>query len=191
MTDLSALAPKTVAIEVVIPAYGVGDKARSEVIEIRMLSYHRWHEIGAMVVDPIMPETRFNALTHTKEPNPEDPDYRRGLYLANVKRDSLRAAAAFEAGGAVLPGDDLETKAAWLADNVDAGVLNALIIFLRRAAEKGLAQIAARADSFQPVRSPGTGNAGSEGVDAGTVVEPAGRREDDLAGVDTVSAAAD
>ncbi|MCC6615938.1 MAG: hypothetical protein IT320_20880 [Anaerolineae bacterium] len=174
MTDLTALKPKTVALEVVNTAYGVGEAARTETVEIRTLSYHRWHEIGAMVTDPVMPETRFNALTRSKEPNPDDPDYRRELFAAQVKRDALRAADAIEGGGTPIPGDDLEDKAAWLADNLDAGVLNALIIFLRRVAERGLAQISARADSFQPVRAAGDPDAGTAPVDDDDVAEPAG-----------------
>lgn len=183
MTDLNALKPKTVEIEVVIAAYGVGENARKVTVEICTLSYHRWHELGAMVTDPIMPETRFNPVTRTKEANPDDPDYRRDLYLANVKRDALRAVTAIEGGGTDIPGADLEEKAAWLADNIDAGVMNALIIFLRRAAERGLAQIATRADSFQRLRDEGDPNGGApRGLDDGDMVESNGRREGSMVG---------
>lgn len=186
MTDLTALKPKTVALEVIIAAYGLGANARRETIEIRILSYHRWHEIGAMVTDPVMPETRWNALARSKEPNPDDPDYRRERYMAKVKRDAMRAADAIEGGGTPIPGGDLEQKAEWLADNLDGGVMNALIVFLYRAIEGGGARIKARADSFHSIRDVGIGDSGSQGVDDGDVAEPAGRGEGSVAGVDAI-----
>lgn len=188
MLNLDALKPKTVAIEVLITAYGVGEHARRETVEIKMLSYHRWHEIGAMVTDPVMPETRWNGLTKSKEANPDDPDYRRDLLLASIKRNALRAAAAIEDGGTPIPGDDLEEKATWLAENLDAGVLNAIIIFLHRAAERGMAQIAARAESFQPVRGAGDADdRPASGLDAGDMAEADRPGEDGLVGVDAAA----
>lgn len=174
MTDLNALKPKTVAVEVLITAYGVGENARKVTVEICTLSYHRWHELGAQVTDPIMPDTRFNPVTRTKEANPDDPDYRREKTLADARRNALRVTKALIDGGTDIPGADLEEQAEWAADNIDAGVMNALVVFLWRAAERGLAQIATRAESFQLLRGVSAGDSGSQGLDNDNLAGAAG-----------------
>lgn len=190
MTDLAALAPKTVEVVVTIDAYG-GDTPRREIVELKTLSHHRWNEIGARIPNPPVPKTRIDSVTKEKVENPLDPEYQAELLLRSYIRNRMRLADAIEGGGTPVPGESLEDKAVWLGDNIDAGVMNALIVFLSRAAERGLAQITTRAASFQPVRNPGAGDTRQERVDGGDLVGANGHRERHLASVDDAPPPAD
>jgi hypothetical protein len=166
MNWLEALRPKTVGIDVVINAYGV-EAPRTHRVELLTLSYHRWHEIRRMVSDPPIPLTKM--VGTTKSPNPDDPDYKRAVAIAELKRNALCLAAAIEGGGTGIDGGDLEAKAIWLAENVDAGVMTACITFLRRSVESGFARVVERADDFRPVPSAGDADVPAQRLDAGDV----------------------
>ncbi len=121
-------------------------------VPLGTLSYGAWMQAESMVPEPAIPRT-LAGPGGTKQPNPADISYRAALAEANEKRAYLRLAISLQDAGMNIPGESLEEKAKAIRDSLDAGVANALLVFLASAAMQGKAQAETAADGFR-------GNAG-------------------------------
>lgn len=139
---IAQAAPVVVTVEVELP-YG-----RTLNIPLGTLSYGEWMQAELAVPEPAIPRT-LTGPGGQKIPNRDDVTYKAALAAAVEKRAYLRLAAALEKGGTVLPGATLEDKAASVRDEMDAGVANALLVFLAGAVMQARAQAADNAGMFR------------------------------------------
>lgn len=139
---IAQAAPVIVTVEVELP-YG-----RTLNVPLGTLSYGEWMQAELAVPEPAIPRTLAGAGGQ-KLPNRDDVAYKAALAAAVEKRAYLRLAAALEKGGTALPGVTLEDKAASVRDEMDAGVANALLVFLASAVVQARAQAAENAGMFR------------------------------------------
>lgn len=135
-------APVVVTVNVELP-YG-----RELAVPLATLSYGRWMQAETMVPEPAVPRT-LAGPGGTKVQNPQDVKYRQELAEANEKRAYIRLAMALEDGGMSITGSTIEEKAMAVRNELDAGVANALLVFLAQAAMQGKAQATSAADGFR------------------------------------------
>lgn len=128
------------------------------------LSYVEWNEIGLAVENPAVPATRWNDRAQRKDPNPYDPGYLADLEMAETERMLRRLASALIKGGMSIPGDDLGEYAECLR-NLDTGIINALLTWLRNAGIGVMAELDARAETFHGLRTAGVEGVRTEGLE--------------------------
>lgn len=139
---IAQAAPVIVTVEVELP-YG-----RTLNVPIGTLSYGEWMQAELAVPEPPIPRTLAGSGGQ-KLPNRDDVTYKAALAAATEKRAYLRLAAALEKGGTELPGATLEDKSAAVRDEMDAGVANALLVFLASSVMQARAQAAESAGMFR------------------------------------------
>lgn len=124
--------------------------AYDRVIEVPIgtLTYGDWLGIDAECVEPPVPRTLVGA-GGVKQPNRDDVKYREELARVMEERNYRRLALALEKGGTVIPGNTPGEKAAAIKAEMDAGVANALMVFIASAAMQGKATADAAADTFR------------------------------------------
>lgn len=141
-TLIAQAAPVIVTVEVELP-YG-----RTLNVPIGTLSYGEWLGVEAELPEPPVPRTLAGA-GGVKLPNRDDVDFRQKLAAVSEERAYRRLALALEKGGTKLLGDTPGEKAQTIKTELDAGVSNALLIFLASAAMGGKATAEAAADTFR------------------------------------------
>jgi hypothetical protein len=143
----SKAAPVVVNVRVELP-YGGNEQPRTVDVPISTLSYGRWMKAESMVPEPAVPRT-LAGPGGTKQPNLSDVTYKAALADAHEKRAYIRLAMSLQDAGMDIPGESLEEQAAAIRDSLDAGVANALLMFLATAAMNGKAQAESAADGFR------------------------------------------
>lgn len=134
-------APVVVNVRVELP-YG-----REMEIPISTLSYGAWMAVETAIPDPPVPRTLVGQ-GGVKIPNREDVQFRAELARVNEERAYRRLVLALENGGLVIPGTTPAEKADHLKIDLDAGVANALLVFLANAVMNGKAAAEAAAGTF-------------------------------------------
>jgi hypothetical protein len=117
-------------------------------VPIGTLTYGDWLGVDAELPEPPVPRT-LAGVGGTKQPNRDDVKYREELARVMEERNYRRLALALEKGGTVIPGITPGEKAAAIKAEMDAGVANALMVFIAGAAMQGKASVEAAADTFQ------------------------------------------
>lgn len=150
------------------------DYGRETTIDLQLMSIVKWNEIGALVVDPVVPKTLPGA-NGQKLPNFADVAYQQQKVEADTQRLLLRLAYAISEGGSLdLPGETLESKAKALGE-VDMGIINTLTNQLADAVFRGSGEaVQQRADTFLGIRSYCTADMPTNGVEP-ELVESADR----------------
>jgi hypothetical protein len=122
----------------------------SETLEFpaRKMSYSRWMEIERTVPNPPQP---INGVTRDGRPNynPQDAGYIAALQKATQQRDLLHLAEFLQLD---WPSDDLTERAAWLGDNLPAGVVAGLLNKMFSLNNEGVRAVAERAATFHEQR---------------------------------------
>lgn len=135
-------APVVVNVHVELP-YG-----REMDIPLSTLSYGEWMAIEAAIPEPAIPRT-LAGPGGTKVPNRDDVQFRAELARVNEERAYRRLALALQKGGTDIPGATPAEQVEHLKAELDAGVSNALLVFLASAAMNGKAAAEAAADTFR------------------------------------------
>ena len=139
---ITQAAPTRVTVNVELPY------ERTVAVEISTLSYAEWLGVETECPEPVIPRT-LAGPNGTKLPNREDLKYRQDLAAVQEERAYRRLALALEKGGTAVPGATAADKAAAIKAELDAGVANALMVFLANAAMGGRATAEAAADTFR------------------------------------------
>lgn len=142
------LTTRLISIIVQIPYTEPDGTPRRRRLKIYTPTYHEWHMIGAQVPDPDIPRTIWSEAQNAKLPNPYDKKYLEELARVREERDFRRLIFCLEKAGIVVPGDTMEAKLETLKTTLDAGIANALLDFLRKTVQGGIAKLEAIADSF-------------------------------------------
>lgn len=137
ITSLADLPSRDIDVRVEV------DGGDALLIPCRALTFKRYQEIGRMVAEPTPP---VMAGPKGKIYDYQDPAYQDKRNEANEQRRYLRLAEFIRID---IPGTDLTSKAAWLADNLEMGVLMALARQMDSTLSGGNAAIEARAATFQ------------------------------------------
>ncbi len=129
-------------------------------VELRELSFKEWQALGYSVTEPGAPHIADKR--GRKEYDYNEPNYLQKRAQASDRRNILRLAAAMVEP---VPGETVEEKADYLAENLDPVMLGGLLqaIFLR--GEQISARVVERAGSFHGSGSNGHAAAGSQRVD--------------------------
>jgi hypothetical protein len=136
------LAPAQVTVTVELPY------ERTLQVTLGTLSYGEWMAVELAVPAPPVPRTIAGA-NGVKLPNQADVDYQQKLARVNEERAYRRLALALEKGGTVIPGADEAEKAQAIQRDLDAGVSNALLVWLTNAAMSGKVTAEAAAATFR------------------------------------------
>ena len=117
-------------------------QAEPVVIPCRALSYKRYQEIRRLI-----PETPVPAMggPRGKIYDTENPEYKQKRTEANEQRNYLCLAEFIQAD---IPGDSLQDRADWLANNMEMGIVNELLSQMLGTVENGRAAIEGRAATF-------------------------------------------
>lgn len=138
----ASAAPVVVTVNVELP-YG-----RDLPVQVGTLSYGEWLGVESECPEPVVPRT-LPGPNNTKLPNREDLAYRQALAAVQEERAYRRLALALEKGGMTIPGASAQEKAQAIKSELDAGVSNALLVFLANAAMGGKAQAEQSAETFR------------------------------------------
>ena len=139
--DLSALPSRDFMVNIELSSE---DTPTIIQIPCRAMTFKRYQEIGRMVEDPDPP---YVAGKQGKIYDFQDRAYLRAKEVAGEKRQYLRLAEFVQA---TIPGADLQEKADWMAEHMEAGILLALRRAMDGSMIGGVAHIEARAESFRP-----------------------------------------
>lgn len=118
------------------------------VIPCRAMTYKRFREIGRLVPDPSPP---VMAGRNGKMYDYQDPEYNRQRADADEQRLYLRIAEFVQLDIPNTSKGDLKARAAWIAENMEMGIVKALSNAIDQTIVGGEAHVEARAASFQPV----------------------------------------
>ncbi len=129
-------------------------------VEMRELSFKQWQELGYSVTEPGAPHITTAKGGKTYDYN--DPPYLQLRAQANDRRNILRLAAAMVED---VPGETVEEKADYLAENLDPVMLGGLLQAVYLRGEQITARVVERAGSFHGSGSNGNAGAGTQGLD--------------------------
>lgn len=113
---------------------------------MRTLSYFRYNQINAEVIDP-SPATMGVGADKRPIFDTNDAGYRQRLNEAAAERTIRRLAEALV--DPVIPGNTAQEKAQWMKDNMPTALVNQLAAVEWSTLARGQARIANRANSFQ------------------------------------------
>ena len=151
MTDIE-IAPKpkrriTALAEPILEEIIIEIPMAEETLEFsaRKMSYARWMDIDRMVTNPPQP---INGVTRDGKPNynPQDSTYQAALHKAAQQRDLMHLAEFLTLDWV---SDDLAERAAWLGDNLPAGVVSGLLSKMFSLNNEGIRAVVDRAGGFQ------------------------------------------
>ena len=115
------------------------------VIPCRALTFRRYQEIGRMVPD-VAPPTMAgkNGILYDWQ----NPEYKAKQEAVQEQRNMLRLAEFVQAD---IPGNTLQDKADYIANELEMGVVYALKSAMDKTMQGGGASVSAREANFQPV----------------------------------------